>query len=260
GYQPNRADNQDYDELYGTWNVDGKPVPVASTFRVAWRVMAATTGFRTFYPALIPPRTKHINGIQSAGPITTISGVIAGAVASTVLGDFYIRSTGIANLLGPAFESLPLPIDNGVYIDLARTFLRLNCLTQEYKDLWEHITGSEWTPKTPISNELQRLQAQVRIDVAVAKMLDVSRDELCMIYRTQFPVMRKYDLVHKFDKNGRRVPKEILHLSENDLVQKEDAVWTHSQSGSEYRFQPPFRSFDREAEISKIYAEFSGKS
>src|SRR5699024_11778390 len=69
GYQPNRADHQDYDDLYGTWNVDGKPVPVASTYRVAWRAMAATTGFRTLYPALIPPGAKHIDGIASAGPL-----------------------------------------------------------------------------------------------------------------------------------------------------------------------------------------------
>lgn len=51
-------DNQDYEMNYGTWNVDGKSVSVASTYRVAWRRMAATTGFRTFYPALNSTRGK----------------------------------------------------------------------------------------------------------------------------------------------------------------------------------------------------------
>jgi len=48
-------DNQDYEVDYGTWANYEKSVPVSSTYRVAWLMMAATTGFRTFYPALIPP-------------------------------------------------------------------------------------------------------------------------------------------------------------------------------------------------------------
>lgn len=81
-------DNQDYDDLYGTRDVDGKPIPVASTYRVAWRLMEATTGFRTFYPAIIPPGAKHVNGVHSAGPIENIDHVFASAVASSLLGDF----------------------------------------------------------------------------------------------------------------------------------------------------------------------------
>ena len=252
-------DNQDYDDLYGTWNVDGKPIPVASTYRIAWRAMAATTGFRTFYPALIPPGAKHIFGIHSAGPIETITDVFAGAVASTLLADFYVRSSGMANLHGPAFESLPLPGNSKLYNDVAEIFLRLNCLTPEYKDLWEHITGSKWKPSIPIYNALQRQRAQVRIDVSVALLLNASEDDLRVIYRTQFPVMRKYDLEDKFDKNGRLVPKKVLKLCENEGTEKESLTWAHPQSGREYNFQPPFESFDREAEIGKVYAELLDK-
>ena len=258
GYQPNRADHQDYDDLYGTWSVDGKPVPVASTYRVAWRLMA-TTGFRTFYPAIIPPGAKHVNGVQSAGPIENIDHVFASAVASSLLDDFYVRAAGIANLYGEVFASLPMPSKSEVYYDVARTYLKLNCLTVEYAELWERITGTEWTPDTPILNALQRQKAQVRIDVSVAKMLHISEEELRMIYRTQFPVMRKYDLVDKFDKNGRLVPKEVLKLCENEGTAEEILTWTHPQSGREYNFQPTFESFDREAEISKAYAELPDK-
>ena len=219
--------------------------------------MAATTGFRTFYPALIPPGSKHVNGVHSAGPIENVDHVFASAVASSLLNDFYVRAAGIANLYGHVFESLPLPAKREEYNDVARTFLRLNCLTPAYGELWEHITGSKWTRDTPILNALQRQQAQVRIDVAVAKMLDVSEEELRMIYRTQFPVMRKYDLIDTFDKHGRLVPKEILELSRNDPTEKQMLTWIHPQSSREYSFQPPFEAFNREAEISKTYAEFS---
>ena len=152
-----------------------------------------------------------------------------------------------------------MPSKSEVYYDVARTYLKLNCLTVEYAELWERITGTEWTPDTPILNALQRQKAQVRIDVSVAKMLHISEEELRMIYRTQFPVMRKYDLVDKFDKNGRLVPKEVLKLIENEGTEEESLTWAHSQSGREYNFQPPFESFDREAEIGKVYAELLDK-
>lgn len=132
-------------------------------------------------------------------------------------------------------------------------------MTAEYAELWECVTGTEWTQDTPVLNALEREKAQVRIDVSVAQLLDVSEEELRMIYRTQFPVMRKYDLVDKFDKNGRLVPKEVLKLCENEGTAEEILTWAHPQSGREYNFQPTFESFDREAEISKAYAELPDK-
>ena len=108
GYQPNRADHQDFDDLYGTRSVDGKPVPVASTYRVAWREMAATTGFRTLYPALIPPGSKHVNAVNSAGPISDAASILASACASTLVCDFFVRSTGSSHISGASFENLPV--------------------------------------------------------------------------------------------------------------------------------------------------------
>ena len=57
-----------------------------------------------------------------------------------------------------------------------------------------------------------RRAAQVEIDAIVALSLEVSTDELCMIYRTQFPVMRRYDQEDRFDANGRKVPKDVMKL------------------------------------------------
>lgn len=222
--------------------------------------MAATTGFRTFYPALIPPGSKHVNGVHSAGPIEAVTHVFSGAAASSLLGDFYVRAAGIANLYGQVFESLPMPAKLEEYNHVAQTYLRLNCLTVEYAELWERITGTEWTPDTPILNALQRQKAQVRIDVSVANMLHISEEELRMIYRTQFPVLRKYDLVDKFDRNGRLVPKDVLKSGENNLAEDERPTWVHPQSGREYILEPPFKSFDRESEIGCAYARLAKES
>lgn len=54
-YRP-RRESLDYDGDYGTWTEDAHSSPTRAQYRVAWRQMAALTGFRTMYPALIPPR------------------------------------------------------------------------------------------------------------------------------------------------------------------------------------------------------------
>lgn len=84
-----------------------------------------------------------------------------------------------------------------------------------------------------------------------------------MIYRTQFPVMRRYDREDHFDTNGRKVPKEILALWRKiggDMEMPEsDRTWIHPQSGHEYLFELPLSPVDREAELKEAYALYSGK-
>lgn len=67
--------------------------------------------------------------------------------------------------------------------------------------------GKPWGVDTPLRKDEKRRAAQVEIDAIVALSLGVTADELCMIYRTQFPVMRRYDQEDRFDVNGRKVPK-----------------------------------------------------
>ena len=99
----------------------------------------------------------------------------------------------------------------------------------------------------------------------MALSLGVTADELCMIYRTQFPVMRKYDQQNLFDANGRLVPKEIVKAEEKAAsgskgtpgsLSEAERTWTHPQSGVEYVFEYPFKPMDREAELRKAYARY----
>ena len=50
-----------------------------------------------------------------------------------------------------------------------------------------------WSPEIPFRGAKERRDAQWEIDCIVAESLDVTRDELMMIYRTQFPVMKKHE-------------------------------------------------------------------
>ena len=96
----------------------------------------------------------------------------------------------------------------------------------------------------------------------VALSLGGSADELCMIYRTQFPVMCRYDQEDRFDVNGRKVRKEIVKadakLKDGAELSVADRTWTHPQSGVEYVYEYLFRQLDREADMREAYARFEG--
>lgn len=255
-------DNQDYEMNYGTWNVDGKSVSVASTYRVAWRRMAATTGFRTFYPALIPPGAQHVDGVFSAGPMLTKKNILSAISASSLLGDFLTRSTGIADLRSPSFQNLPLIKQSSLSSIAVEQFLRLNCLTEAYANVWNQVMEEEWNYSAVYRTSIDRLMGQTSIDVIAAISLGISLEELLMIYRTQFPVMRRYDREELFDANGRKLPKEIakknLTLDSDQKLVPDERTWEHPQSGISYLFEYPFRQFDREQEMKQLFELYDG--
>lgn len=261
-YAPNRDEKPTYDADYGSWKSENRPVLVSKQFRVAWRQMAALTGFRTMYPSLIPPGTQHVNGVISTGlldanvPWNNLATV--GAFLSSFLSDFELRAIG-SHLWPAIIELTPLRTDF-LQEKLNQRYLRLNCLTSAYAPLWEEITGEQWTTDTPLRNAKERWHAQNEIDAIVALSLGVTADELCMIYRTQFPVMRRYDQEDLYDANGRKVPKDIAKLEgklkPGEELSEEQRKWTHPQSGVTYTFEYPFAPLDREADLRAAYARF----
>ena len=98
----------------------------------------------------------------------------------------------------------------------------------------------------------------VEIDSLVALMLSVTADQLCTIYRTQFPVLYGYD--HKdyvYDTNGRLVPNEVLKVWRVKGERMTGAERTATnQAGRTYIYELPFRLLDREADMREAYAEF----
>ena len=123
--------------------------------------------------------------------------------------------------------------------------------------------GEEWSVDTPLRKDEERRAVRVEIDAIVALSLGGKVDELHMIYRTQFPVMRRYGQEDRFDANGRKVPKEIVKadakLKDGAELSVADRTWTHPQSGVEYVYEYPFRQLDREADMREAYARFEGE-
>ena len=160
--------------------------------------------------------------------------------------------------------------------------LRLNCLTSAYSELWQEAfdgqmgtdswtggfvhsrrkplgdVGSEWTIETPLRIAADRRQALVEIDALVALGLGLTADELCTIYRTQFPVLYGYDRkTYLYDINGRLVPNEVLSVwrRKGDAISEEERTATNP-AGNTYTYELPFQFLDREADMREAYAEF----
>ncbi|MCQ4622285.1 DNA methyltransferase [Corynebacterium sp. CCUG 70398] len=261
-YQPDRTARPSYDADYPKWSTGTDRKSSGLFFRIAWRRMAATTGFRTLYPALIPPGAKHVHPVHSAAVVNnTRKTAVIGAAMSSLICDFWARSTGASEMSYPLVEGLPLGV-HAARDQLLENYLRLNCLTEAYSPLWEEIMGEPWGVDKPLRKDEERRAAQVEIDAIVALSLDVRVDELCMIYRTQFPVMRRYDQEDRFDANGRKLPKDVLKLQaklrEGEELSVTDRTWVHPQSGVEYVYDYPFRQLDREADMREAYARFEG--
>lgn len=232
---------------YTQWEgEDGSKRPATDFYRVAWRAMAAKTGYRTLYPAVIPPGATHVDAVfTTTTPGNPRQVLQLAANLSSLLNDFMIRSIVNTKIHGSLIDSLPLARNPR----LAELAARLHCLTEAYAPLWNAVMDEPWTPDSPARLAIDRYWLQVEIDILVAQEFGISADELCTVYRTQFPVMRRYDLTEPFDANGRKVAKEVL----KEIGSAEVMEWAHPQSGATYTFAQPFTCRDREADMREVF-------
>lgn len=261
-YQPVRENWLNYDEEYSKWTIQGEKHSPREYFRLGWRRMAATTGVRTLYPTVIVPQAAHVHPVYSCGPFATNRDLLTlvGSCASLPF-DFFLKVSGASEVQFSFIEGLPL-IDSGSSLgrQIALRAAKLVCLTRDFAPLWEEISAEPWDESTPQRKALARRLLLVELDALVSIALALTPDELCTIYRTQFPVLRGYEQSDLYDVNGRKVPGEMNKLyrkvGESGMT-LEDRKWTHPQSGVEYTFEFPFRGFDREEDMRAAYAKFS---
>lgn len=281
-YKP-AGDRYAYECAYTDWGTEDEPKTARDYYRVAWRAMAANKNERTLIPALIPPGSSHVHTVTSLGSPNLSSRTLAllsGFMSSLVL-DFCIRVAPKSAITSSTITRLPLR-ESLLEASVQLRALRLNAAATAYSALWEsawsdgfsidqwaggisYVGRTElgdvdgiWAPATPLRRASDRRQALLEIDALVALALDLTADELCTIYRTQFPVLYGYDRNRDFyDINGRLVPNSVLTMwrQRGDRISVDERTATN-QAGNTYTYELPFVTLDREADMRLAYSEF----
>ena len=178
---------------------------------------------RSLIPTVIPPMTAHINPVISFAFRTrrdlmrTLQGWL------TIITDGFLKTTGRSDLTSRPAELLPLPPFNS---SAAARALGLTCLTANYEKLWDEFNTSQtifpwsksdprlaphyfdrfkspWNHHSALRTDFERRQAQLELDVLCAQALGVTLEDLCALYRIQFPVFRMYENDTWYDQKGR---------------------------------------------------------
>lgn len=274
-----RGPRENYAGAYTHWGAT-KSVAARSRYRIAWRRMAANTGERTLISAIIPPGTAHTNMVMSLGQSEFDAKELLGiaGVMASLLSDLSIRSTSKADIYAASLGRLVWDPEFVLADEIAWRALRLNAVLDTYAPLWAtaiaelqppELIASElklapttfdpvWSPESAVRLARERRQALVEIDALVALMAGVSADELCTIYRTQFPVLFGYDHHSYFyDLHGRLVPNAVLSAwkKKGDAISESERTATN-QSGNVYTYDLPFETLDREVDMRRAFTRF----
>lgn len=199
-------------------------------YRLISRMFIGPTAERSLISALIPKEAAHTYGGFSICFKDIQMLIICAATFSSLPFDFFVKSTGKSHFLNDTATLLPAIKSTEPTVDaLSARTLMLNCLTTHYTELWADcwdeafkqecwtkndsrlnnsrfcILTSKWQWHYALRSDFERRQALVEIDVLVSMSLGQTLDELCTIYRIQFPVLRQNENDTWYDRNGRIV-------------------------------------------------------
>ena len=291
------VDPEEFKRRQTTWN----GAPYTTRYREAHREFVNPGLVRTLQACLLPVDVVHLHAVNSVFTENTERTTILTGMLSSLPYDYFVKVSGVGHVTKSVVDAFPIPGTNPRlerYL-LLRT-LRLNGLTSGFAPLWAELfdpgwsddafasgvgtvplarNNPQWDAATPLRTDLDRWLALVDIDAIVAHMLGLSERQLLQMYRSQFPVLRKYEYVTVFDGNGRQI-SGIHHNYgfhqrrwENDLKaaptqrgEKKIGMWDRVQAymaGDETvdlgPFVPPFTPADRETAMTKAYRAFEAR-
>lgn len=193
-------------------------------YKVGFRKMLGQPNERTLFVAILLPQTTHTNGVISVIFKDNKNLIELTALTSSITMDFFMKTIGASNLTDSRLSAFPLGIDPKYKPQLFSRTLQLNCLNKYYAPLWEEswqeaykddswskadgrlkpfdTLTSEWQWSSPLRNWYERRMALVEIDVITAMALDLTLDELILIYNVQFPVLQQNEDDTWYDQRG----------------------------------------------------------
>ena len=271
----------------------------SATYKVVSREMANLAGERTVISAIYPPKVSHIYTLFGVcfEDITQVP-LLNGSLCSLPY-DFYFKATGKGHINGDTINGYPL-LDKTAYSDeIALRSLLLNCLTDDYRVLWEKCwkesfkdmgwsktnerlsmtrftsLKKDFSPSFALRTDFERRQALVELDVLVALSLGMTLDQLISAYRIQFPVLQLYESDTWYDSKGRIVFTANRGLSNVGLqrpdwdrvrdnkypqtITIDDDTLPDGPIKKEITYYPPYDFCDREQDYRTAWEFFSKK-
>jgi len=274
-------------------NQDENFIKWINSFKVGFSKMLWLGGERTLQPSIFPSKTTHTNGVISVIFSSDILKLEFCSITSSIVLDFYIKTLGKDNLYPDTIISLPLGISeefkSGLFI---RTML-LNCVNKYYSKFWTdvwidkfkndhwskqdqrlkqfHLLSKDWGWSTPLRNWFERRQALVEIDVITALALDLTVEELILIYNVQFPVLQQNEEDTWYDTKGNIVftcSKGLAGLGVDrpiwEQIRSMEAGQTYTHTitkselyqGKQTTYQAPFDKCDRVEDYKIAWKHF----
>lgn len=252
-------------------------------YRFAWRTWVSPTNERTLITTIIPPKMLHIYPVHSMPFSSNKVLIYFYGLTSSIIYDFLIRITGIDHVWDSDIFRLPLPVSiNKLLINEINIIsLKLVCVTEYYKDLWDEISDSEkWSHGVFFRSYLERRNALVSLDVLAAMSLGMTLNELQLLYTTQFPTLLSNENETYYDKTGRIIfttnrgysgvgfPRKASKLDPQGWEDIKDmqsgtverTILDDTQPGGPVErtitYHAPFYRCDREKDYEVVWAEF----
>ncbi|MDB4024014.1 hypothetical protein N9464_02140 [Flavobacteriaceae bacterium] len=273
-------------------NLVGSSINWIDQYRVCFSKMISVPGERTLQPAIIPPKFTHMDGVISTWLDHSLLVEFCGLSSSIVM-DFYIKSLGKGNLYDDTLKHLVLGIDDQFReLILSRTLL-LNSLTEYYKELWGDVwdqgwsnqswskqdnrlldfskLNSEWKIINTLRNFYERRLALVEIDVLTSMSMNMTVEELILIYEVQFPVLQQNEDDTWYDTKGEIVFTRSQGLKgigvdrsvwESIRNMKDGETYEHTiekselYHGEKITYYAPFEKCDRVEDYKVAWAHF----
>ena len=264
-------------------------------YKMGFREMVGAGSERTLSGAILPKNSYHINKIISLIFKDCRDLVEFCGLASSIVLDFIIKIIGATDITPCRLYTLPLGIDSKYLPHLIVRALMLNCITEQYASLWEdlydssfntfswslndsrllHFTDLEmkWSRKVALKNYFERRLALIEIDVLSAMALGLSLNDLEMIYRIQFPILKQNEEDTWYDAKGSIVFTCSVGLKgvgverpvwESIRDQKAGETYTHTidpakselYGGQQVTYYAPYTKCDRIEDYRRAWAHF----
>ncbi|MCV7193141.1 Eco57I restriction-modification methylase domain-containing protein [Mycolicibacterium brumae] len=264
----------DYLSAYPHWGGRSS----AEFFRLMWRRRLDDGMERTLLSAIAPLGLCHIEQVATGRLGSDFRTIVAAGIWSSIPVDFLVKLAGYTDLRTSAIQMIPFVDDHQLANVLVHRTLRLNCLVRPYAPLWEELYDKAWQQDSwvphigvdyadhtslgtvkekwdwsiPLRRAADRRQALVEIDAIVAIMLGITAEELLTIYRTQFPVLRKYERDALYDANGRQLPGKLASEYRKKGTLKVDDLTLDGVT-----YVEPFVGVDRERDMELAHKHFS---